>query len=59
MIRACYTGQQPSYSIRSPLRLFLMFDKLETPDDLFERQLKDLYSTESQLMKNCLNQKAV
>ena len=28
-----------------------MFDKLETPDDLFEMQLKDLYSAESQLVK--------
>ncbi|MBC6699544.1 ferritin-like domain-containing protein [Hymenobacter puniceus] len=28
-----------------------MFDKLETLDDLFEMQLKDLYSAESQLLK--------
>jgi ferritin-like metal-binding protein YciE len=28
-----------------------MFDKLETLDDLFEMQLKDLYSAESQLVK--------
>jgi ferritin-like metal-binding protein YciE len=28
-----------------------MFDKLETLDDLFEMQLKDLYSAESQLIK--------
>jgi ferritin-like metal-binding protein YciE len=30
---------------------FHMFDKLETLDDLFELQLKDLYSAESQLVK--------
>lgn len=28
-----------------------MFDKMETLDDLFEMQLKDLYSAESQLVK--------
>ncbi|UYZ65094.1 YciE/YciF ferroxidase family protein [Hymenobacter weizhouensis] len=28
-----------------------MFDKLETLDDLFEMQLKDLYSAENQLVK--------
>ncbi|WP_046246224.1 YciE/YciF ferroxidase family protein [Hymenobacter terrenus] len=28
-----------------------MFDKLETLDDLFEMQLKDLYSAETQLVK--------
>ena len=28
-----------------------MFDKLETLDDLFEMQLKDLYSAEKQLLK--------
>ncbi|QIX60194.1 ferritin-like domain-containing protein [Hymenobacter sp. BT18] len=28
-----------------------MFDKLETLDDLFEMQLKDLYSAENQLLK--------
>lgn len=31
--------------------LIPMFDKLETLDDLFEMQLKDLYSAESQLLK--------
>ncbi|MDB5270752.1 MAG: hypothetical protein JWP58_3792 [Hymenobacter sp.] len=29
----------------------MFFDKLETLDDLFEMQLKDLYSAESQLIK--------
>ena len=28
-----------------------MFDKLETLDDLFEMQLKDLYSAENQLVE--------
>ncbi len=29
----------------------MLFDKMETLDDLFEMQLKDLYSAESQLVK--------
>ena len=38
------------YPVHQPTNCSI-FDKLETLDDLFEVQLKDLYSAESQLLK--------